>query len=265
MTTNPILTFGDDGTPAADIAWLLINNHAWPGWRLNIVTAHLPDGLIPPPGDADLHTWQPPHPRLAFAEAKFASVEHLTASGDPRLVLSRPSDLLVIGPRGPGLFKALHLGSTAEWLLLHPPSPMLIARHGHQIQRVVVCADGSAHAALVTTVLAKLPWVGQLDITILTIDDHRTDTTNASSDAIKRLDTVANTVNVTIRQGNPTSAIMKHISDNPTDVVALGTRGLTGLRHLRLGSTASAIARNATCSVLLACNDDEQDQPPHAH
>jgi nucleotide-binding universal stress UspA family protein len=33
----------------------------------------------------------------------------------------------------------------------------------------------------------------------------------------------------------------------------LGTRGLTGLRHLELGSTASAVAHEAMCSVLVAC------------
>lgn len=34
--------FGDDGSAAADVVWLWINNHRWPGWRISVVTAHHP-------------------------------------------------------------------------------------------------------------------------------------------------------------------------------------------------------------------------------
>jgi hypothetical protein len=28
----PRLVFGDDGSADADVVWLWINNHSWPGW-----------------------------------------------------------------------------------------------------------------------------------------------------------------------------------------------------------------------------------------
>ena len=259
MNDPRTLVFGDDGSPAADIAWLFINNHRWPGWRLEVVAAHLPEipGMLLPPEDTDLHAWNPPQPRKAFTEAQFAQVAHLTAKADPRLVLSRPSDLLVIGPRGPGLLKALHLGSTADWLLLHPPAPLLLVRHGHTVRRVVVCADGSPHADRVASVLADLPWVDQLEITILAIDDRRIDVDAATGTVCERLEAAGATVNVRVDSGKPTTMIHRHLADASPDLVALGTRGLTGLRHLRLGSTASAVARASTCSVLVACDEDE--------
>ncbi len=259
MNDPRTLVFGDDGSPAADVAWLFINSHRWPGWRLEVVAAHMPEipGLSLPRNETELHAWNPPQPRKLFTEAQFAETAELTAATDPRLVLSRESDLLVIGPRGPGLLKALHLGSTADWLLLHPPAPLLIARHGHTVRSVVVCADGSPHADRITKVLAELPWADQLAITILAVDDRRIDVDTATGSARKRLEAAGATVNVRVLSGKPTTMIQRHLADTSPDLVALGTRGLTGLRHLRLGSTASAVARTTTCSVLVACDEQE--------
>jgi hypothetical protein len=84
------------------------------------------------------------------------------------------------------LLKALDLGSTADWLLLHPPAPLLIARHGHTLGSVVGCVDGSPHADKVTRVLAELRWVDQVAVTILAIDDHRIDVDTAVDGAARR-------------------------------------------------------------------------------
>jgi len=253
------LIFGDDGSPASDVAWLFVNNHRWPGWRLEIVAAVMPDvpGAPIPREDAELHPWNPSQPRTPFAEAEFGEVAMLTAQADPRVALSRDSDLLVIGPRGPGLLKALHLGSTADWLLLHPPAPLLIARHGRSVRNVMVCSDGSAHARKVGEVLAGLPWADQLAVTILVVDDRRIDVDLAAASARRALAASCATIDVRVCGGKPTIVIERQLAEMSPDLVALGTRGLTGLRHLRLGSTASAIAHTAPCSVLVACEEEE--------
>ncbi len=258
MTDPRTLVFGDDSSPAADIAWLFINSHRWPGWRLEVVTADMPEspGLLPLE-DTELHAWNPLRPRETFAEAQFAEVVELTAKADPRVALSRNSDLLVIGPRGPGLLKALHLGSTADWLLLHPPAPLLIARHGRTVRSVVICVDGSPHANKVAEVLAEMPWVDQLEITVLAIDDHRIDVDAATGRVRQRLEAAGVIVDVRVERGKPTTMIHRYLTEATPDLVVLGTRGLTGLRHPRLGSTASAVSSTATCSVLVACDEDE--------
>ena len=48
MQSRPTLAFGDDGSPAADVCWLWINSHTWPGWRLEIITAQ-GAAIGPPP------------------------------------------------------------------------------------------------------------------------------------------------------------------------------------------------------------------------
>jgi nucleotide-binding universal stress UspA family protein len=248
------LVFGDDGSPAADVAWLQINCHAWPGWRVEVVSVETP---LLTTDYVDLHEWNPAEPRTVFSEAEFVQVAHLTAKGDPRLVLSRACDLLVIGPRGPGLLKALHLGSTADWLLTRPPAPILIARHGRPITSALLCVDGSVHANRATGVLCALPWVDRLRVTVLAVDDERVDINAATQNAAEQLEAVGADVNIRVHSGKPTPEIKDAVDRLSPDLVALGTRGLTGLHHLRVGSTASAIARTATCSVLVACESDE--------
>ncbi len=39
MAMTRRLVFGDDQSQAADVAWLWINSHAWPGWQIEALTA----------------------------------------------------------------------------------------------------------------------------------------------------------------------------------------------------------------------------------
>ena len=60
MQPRPTLTFGDDRSPAADVCWLWINSHTWPGWRLE-------DLLVV--GFAQLREISPKHPSHRDREA----------------------------------------------------------------------------------------------------------------------------------------------------------------------------------------------------
>ena len=266
MQRRPILAFGDDGSPAADVCWLWINSHAWPGWRLEVITAQeAPMGPPPTPEEATLHHWDPPAPRVPFTESAFGEVAHLAAQINPRLALGRPADLTVIGPRGPGLLKALHLGSTAEWLLQHPVAPLVIARSGHPVRTVVACHDGSPRAQRAVQCLANLPWIGGVEVTILVVDDGRVDVENASAAGRRELERIGMQPGILNLHGKPTAAIFEAIEQLTPDLVALGTSGLTGMARLHHGSTAGAVARAARCSVLLTgAEPPAPPSPPEA-
>jgi len=259
---RPTLTFGDDGTPAADVAWLWISEHSWTGWRLEVVTVTDVPIAPPPPEEARLHPWDPPRPRHAFEETGFAEVEHLTARIDPRLALSTPTDLLVIGPKGPGLLKGVGLGSTAEWLVQHPPSPLVVARTGAPTRRVLAAHDGSPHAQRALTTLAGLPWVAGVELVVLTVDDGRADVDAASALVDEALaGAPVEAVRVVATDRDPTTVILQEYRAREPDLLVLGTVGLTGWRRLRLGSTAGAVARSVPGSVLLARADVPGENP----
>lgn len=254
MNERSVLVFGDDGSAEADVAWLWINCQRWDGWRLEVVEA-----VLPPPGPAipversTLHPWSPSSPRRAFAESGLRECSYLTAEADPRVVLNRRADLVVVGPRGTGLLKSLHLGSTAEWLLAHPPSPLLVARHGREVRSVVVGADGSVHSKRAIQRLATLPWTAALDVTVVGVDDGRTDPAGATAWAAELLAGAGARVRPRIVYGRPAHELLIAVDQERADLVVLGTRGLTGLARLNLGSTAGAVARSAPCSVLVDC------------
>jgi len=53
-------------------------------------------------------------------------------------------------------------------------------------------------------------------------------------------------------------AILAYAEQLPADLIIMGTRGLTGVKHLMLGSVAERVVREAPCPVLtLKAEDDE--------
>jgi nucleotide-binding universal stress UspA family protein len=57
--------------------------------------------------------------------------------------------------------------------------------------------------------------------------------------------------NCYIRRGKPYEEIVRLAREIDADLIALSTRGLSGLKHLLLGSTAERVVRNAPCPVLV--------------
>ncbi|MEZ5116579.1 MAG: universal stress protein [Candidatus Nanopelagicales bacterium] len=263
-----VLTFGDDGSDGADVAWLWVNNHVWPGWSARVVHAHLPEIGPPPPEDeARLHGWEPPQPRRAFQESGLDGVEYLRADGDPRLVLTHAGgDLLVIGHRGAGVWKALHIGSTAEWLLQQPPVPLVMVRSARTTRRVLLCVDGSPHARAACDTLLALPWLEGLEVVVAGVVERGHDPQPAVAESAEALAAAGAVVQGRlVRPGeldlvvNVRASLFDLMDQVRPDVVALGTRGLLGFRRLRLGSTASAVARHASCTVLLTHARTQED------
>lgn len=264
----PQLVFGDDGSTAADVVWLWINNHRWPRWRISVVTAAKPPlGPPVPPEKSTPHPWEPPAPRTLLATGDAVHVEHLRAEADPRLVLDSFTDaaLLAIGPRGAGLLKQLGLGSTAEWLISahRPLAPLAVIRSARPTRSVLLCVDGSPHAERATTTLTRMPWVTDTHITVLGVADGSPNLAEAVDDAARTL-TLRGAAHVSthLAQAMPQvptfdvrSTILRTIDTTSPDLVVMGPRGIGGLRRAVLGSTASAVLRHATCSVLISPAD----------
>jgi nucleotide-binding universal stress UspA family protein len=268
---EPQLVFGDDGSAAADVVWLWINCHAWPGWRLTVVTAQ-PPPLGPPVGAerGSAHPWEPPDPRQLPAGNEHTHVESLMAEADPRLVLDSFKDaaLVAIGPRGRGRLKQLHLGSTAEWLVSghRPVAPVIVVRSARRIWRVLLCVDGSAHARRAVETLVALPWIRDAQLTILGVSDGHSNTERGVEEAagiledgtVGVLSTRLPSVVPHRGRSDVRSTILDAIADERPDLVAMGNRGAGGLRRTVLGSTASAVIQHAPCSVLVARAHDSE-------
>ncbi|MDQ7785742.1 MAG: universal stress protein [Desulfomonilaceae bacterium] len=52
------------------------------------------------------------------------------------------------------------------------------------------------------------------------------------------------------RIGNPPHEIVRFADENGVELIVMGTHGLTGIKHLIMGSTAENVVRSANCPVL---------------
>ncbi len=65
---------------------------------------------------------------------------------------------------------------------------------------------------------------------------------------------------VHLREGPASSAIVALAAELPADLIVMGTRGLTGLKHALLGSVAERTLRAAPCPVLAVKTPGEGDE-----
>ncbi len=252
------LVLGDDGSPSADLAWAWIMCHAWPGWQIEVATADPEAPSVGPPPIPEV--WQPRRPR-ALPGAEDTPVIHERVAGRPPLALAayRDRDLLVVGPKGSGLRKALHLGSTAEALMDDPPLPVVIARHGQPTRRVMVATDGSTHCLAAVRALVGLPWIGEVDVSVVSVPEPGVDVERACAAVAAELGSSPASVrcDVLVPDGlqvaySPRDMILDALHVWEADLLVMGSRGLSGLAAIRAGSISHWLAQHAPCSVLLA-------------
>ncbi len=257
MTETRRLVFGDDQSQAADVAWLWINSHDWPGWQIEALTA-TPQGDVQ---EVEVHAWEPRHPREMLRTGARTPVHHERIIADPVPALTglRDRDLLVVGPKGRGFRKTLHLGSTTDALLDHPPMPLVIARHGVPTVRVMVCADGSAHCRAAVAALMAMPWLGQVQVLVVSVPQPGLDAPQVVQSAAEVLRAGARSVRAEVLAAddlqivvNPRAMLLDAAGRWEADLIVLGTRGLSGIAALKAGSIATSLASHAACSVLMA-------------
>jgi nucleotide-binding universal stress UspA family protein len=252
-----ILLFADDGSPGADQAWAWVAAQHWHEWRVTVLTVE-PVGVSHADPQA-ARSWVPRVERVLPESAGARTIESLIADGDPREVLSNvAADLLVIGRRGAGLLKRLHIGSVAEALLDNPSAPLLIAHGGNPVQHITLAVDGSRYAARATEVLADMPWLAGARVTVLGVDEGDGHAHTAVETATGQLVDHAVAIDRRVIDHDPDAltvnvryALDHYIAEHPCDLVVCGTKGLTGSERLRLGSVADYIAHHVDASVLL--------------
>jgi nucleotide-binding universal stress UspA family protein len=253
--STPLAVVGDDGSSAAEIVWDWVSSHAWNGWRIEVVTADERDIVWGAPVSGE--PWEPPWQRQGTA-AGAVSVQHFKYACDPRAMFAERTDasLLVVGRHKRDDRARVFLGSTSEWLLQHPPAPLVLVGRSDRLSDVVVCFDGSDHAEAALLSFLALPESSSCDVTVLTVDDGRS-TPDLAEQVAARIEGRVATVASMVLSGNPTQAIVGHLSTACPSLVVIGTKGLTGWRRIRVGSTGGAVARQTPCNTLIASAEVE--------
>ena len=202
-------------------------------------------------------------------------------TGEPFVEIDRRAkaerdELIVLGRHGQSRWPA-GLGSTAERVLRHGASAALIVADAaiEPYRRPLAAVDEAGSAKLAIELMARImaPEVrGALAVHALyddmfsllslydlpqkEIDDFDRSRTAATRQAIElALDRIGATeldFDLRFVSGHPRTAILEAAFAEHADLIAVGTHGRTGLRHLLLGSVAEAVIRGAPIDVLVA-------------
>lgn len=245
-----LVVVGDDGSAVSDTVWEWLTAHPWPGWRVEVMTADESEIVW---GEPPMVTaWSPPWARSKSVEGA-VGVGYARFAGDPRPMLGDrgDADLIVVG-RSSRMTRGRALGGTTEWLLHHPPAPTAVIGDGSPVEEVTICADGSEHSKAAVTAFTSWPMAARTAVTVLAVDDGRAQADTSAAEATEILAGKVASVTAVVTQDFPTAAILRHLDTTRPDLVVLGTKGLTGWKRLRLGSTAGAVVRGAACNAMVA-------------
>lgn len=218
----------------------------------------------------------------ASVKERVPDLDTLLAPGTPsRVILGRAEEVgaaaIVLGTRGLSGWRHILLGSTAERVVQRAQCPVLCVhpedkgRH-RPIQSILVPTDFSADAELAIAKAhellaplesgAKLTVVhafslpieytayGPIPMSVNYLKDAGIEAERRLFEVETRLKREGLEVETVAREGDPAQVIADEAKQRGVDLIAMGTRGLTGLRHMFLGSIAERVVLQAPCPVL---------------
>ncbi|GJL61660.1 MAG: universal stress protein [Nitrospirales bacterium] len=198
-------------------------------------------------------------------------------------------DLAVLGTRGLSGIQRFLLGSVSEWILQDAPCPVLVVRGSshwiHRRIRVLFTTDGSTEAQAALKFLNALRFPAESEIIVFHVvegtdyrivqDDFRelkvdsfgqVDLAKVSQDIQSRKEIAGRALVKEAKRGlinrhsnadhistgHAAEEILKAARRFKTNLIVMGSRGLTGIKQKFLESVSTRVARHAPCSVLVA-------------
>jgi nucleotide-binding universal stress UspA family protein len=183
-------------------------------------------------------------------------------------------DLIVIGTHGRRGVRHLLIGSVAEEVVRMADRPVLTVRQTKDepeyrpIERIVVPTDFSEHAEVALSYAKRLaePTGARLYllhavedvvypdfyppvVTPLPITELRQKAGERIRATIARVEGGGVDLAIEVRAGRPALEIVEFAEQEEADLIVMASHGLTGLRHLLLGSVTEQVIRRAPCPI----------------
>ncbi|HEX9945473.1 MAG TPA: universal stress protein [Thermoanaerobaculia bacterium] len=250
-------------------------------------------GFVPSPGlDFEADVRRAAEARLAeVADAvheKRTEVATFLAPGPPsQVILDRAEAVsaaaIVIGTRGHTGLRHLLMGSTTQRVVHDARCPVLTVHPGdigkHRAIRTILVptdfsrdADLAIHAAhrllaslerdarIVLLHAFNLPIeytaYGPIPMSVNYLQDTGLESERRLYETAQPLQREGLAIETVAREGDPAHVIADEAERRGADLIAMGTRGVTGLRHLLLGSTAERVVEHAPCPVMTIRRQD---------
>jgi nucleotide-binding universal stress UspA family protein len=191
-------------------------------------------------------------------------------------------DIIVMGARGIKGVKLLLIGSVTKSVAIHSPTPVLVVKPTippkSGTMKILFATDGSDYSRATGELLSSLPFHDTAELTILNIVsptfadvpekfllgmDEQNKEVVASTSALegKESETIIEQAGKQLRKrfknmqvlsktGDPSIEILKTAEAMEADLIAVGSRGLRGVKGM-LGSVSRNILAHSKCSVLI--------------
>jgi len=216
--------------------------------------------------------------------AQGLKVETMVRRGSPadeivKTCRSIRADLVLVGFKGTSDAPEFLLGGVTHKVIRYAPCSVLVAKkESKAINRVLVPLDGSKRSDEVVRFLLRMPLPHHAEVLVMTVVQSFTaafvkaytldlerdqqiiaELQKTEEEAAARLMSEAERqfrrggykVSVIVTRGAPSQEILREAARRNVDLIALGAKGLTGVRGFLLGSVSQRIARYARSSVLI--------------
>ncbi|MGE0474409.1 MAG: universal stress protein [Nitrospirales bacterium] len=205
-------------------------------------------------------------------------------------------DLVVLGPRGLSRVTGFLLGSVSEWVLSEATCSVLIGRlqarqkRTSGSMRILLAIDGSPDTWAAVDFLKTLAFPNSSKLTLVHVirkqmyqteqvligdrsgreqfakltekilKDRGREATALFDQIRERLSSTNFSIEERLVFGHEAQEILKAARHTRAELVVVGSKGLTGLRRLLLGSVSHKVVRNASCSVLVIRSRESEKQ-----
>jgi nucleotide-binding universal stress UspA family protein len=169
------------------------------------------------------------------------------------------ADLIVMGSGDYRNVGAAFRGTTVDQVIRTAACPVLAvkARPRQAYATIAVAVDQSEHS--MRALEAALNLLSKAQITVIHVDEGtrsrspvRKELEQAVALACARISPSSKTPSIIVKRGRAVDVLMREIDRIGPDLVALGTRGRTGVRKLFLGSVAELLLSTLHCDALIA-------------
>jgi nucleotide-binding universal stress UspA family protein len=169
--------------------------------------------------------------------------------------------LIAIGSRGLGGLRRALMGNVSDSVVRHAHCPVMVVR-AEAVEfptKILVATDRSREAKLAATTAADLAKStnSELHVVHVGFEQKRDEAQKELDEEVDMIrESGAQDIQAHLEFGMPDTAIVALAEELGAGVIAMGSRGLGGVRRALLGSISDSVVRHAHCPVLVVRQEE---------